>query len=157
MRNTGRFDETKKLIIVRGLRGLEAGDPVPDYVSRSRRRDWWRQGWVAYEEDADELVEAERARLKEYVEMAEGAKIQVEGPEVQVEGPAIAAQEDENPIPEEPMALGAEEGERGWWKVSFSDGTTKKMRKKDVQDLGLLEPDEDDEDDGHQSADTPGA
>ena len=149
MRNTGRFDETKKLIVIRGLRGLEAGDPVPDYVSRSRRRDWWRQGWVAYKEDAAKLVEEEKARLEAYVEMAEKAKLEAQQPEIE-------EPEEDNLPPDEPMALAAEEGEKGWWTVSFSDGNSRKMRKKDVQELGLLEPDGD-EDDGHQGSDTPGA
>lgn len=114
-RNRGRFDYSKPLVAAIGFRGMQSGDTVV-HGSRSKRAEWWRRGWVQYAEHADQVEEKQETAPTEDKQLASDVET---GEEVE--------------------AVSAEEGDRGWWVVTFSDGSIKKMRFAAVEELGLVD------------------
>lgn len=119
----GRFNPKAPMVVIAPFAGLRPGDPVPKAQYAKLRR-WWRRGWVANSHDLpDEVL----AQIDRFLSSAPVEEVQAEQ---DVETPA---EEHEEIVP-----LTAEEGSPGWWDVLFSDGSIKKMRRSQVEELGLV-------------------
>ena len=104
------------MVYLRPFARNSVGDPVRK-CSASRLKRWFRQGIIGYAEDVDQ-PKAEPRPTPVETSFQEGG--------------------DQNNEVSDPRPVNAVEGGRGWWTVTFSDGSEKKMRKPDVEDLGLL-------------------
>lgn len=117
----GIFNPRDQMVVLAPFMQMRPGQPSPR-GSYSKLRLWWRRGYIAARKDVDpaflKQIEADYAEA-----CTPKAKVEEE-----VIGPATA--------------LSAVEGERGWWTVSFDDGTEQKMRKAQVAELGLIQIEE---------------
>jgi hypothetical protein len=139
-----------RLVMVRSVNGALAGQICPETRSWRTRRRWYYNGWAA---KLDQLPETEREKLDpDVLAYLEGVDEQKPEETPSVPETTSSAEntfvepdvEDGAGATEETVtAVSAEEGEKGWWTVTFDDGTTQKMRKSAVEALGLLEADED--------------
>ncbi|MGI9491974.1 MAG: hypothetical protein ACR2QF_06195 [Geminicoccaceae bacterium] len=124
-----RFDPRLPMVFVRPWAGFRTGDPVP-------KMRWFRKRRLY------------RLRAIEYAEVPEPVEETAQPPTI--EAPVETTGE------EDVVAVSAEEGAKGWWEVTYSDGSTKKTRRAEVEDLGLLDSVQEPDgvvDDGHQSPD----
>ena len=120
----GRFNPKAPMAVIAPFAGLRPGDPVPK-ASYSRLRKWWRRGWIANSHELPETAPDLPPELQDSPVEAGSSQ----PPETVVE-PRTQT--------EEPKPVTAEEGLAGWWEVLFDDGSTRKMRKSQVEDLGLI-------------------
>lgn len=120
----GRFHPRSEMVVLKRFMQMSPGQPVPK-ASASRKRIWWRRGCIA----ARDQVPAKVLKELDAIYAEKIAKTRA----------PISVEAVEEPDPVEPTtALRAEEGDKGWWKVSFDDGSEKKMRRADVETLGLI-------------------
>ena len=141
--------------MVRSLQGANAGEICPESRSHRTRRRWWYNRWAV---TLDQLNEGELEKLDEEVAAyLRGDDVEQEENEADptpppAEDPVVEndledgeASDDETVEDgdETVTAVSAEEGKQGWWEVTFSDGTKQKMRRTEVLELGLLEPEDD--------------
>lgn len=134
------------MVVTRPFWGFHPGQDVPK-ATFSRRRLWWRRGWIACR---SELSGKDQKEIEAKAKAFENSR----APELQArkkrhaanlraaqEKVGISPPPQTEPPQEEPPreALSAEEGAKGWWNVLFDDGSEMKMRRDDVIALGLLE------------------
>lgn len=130
----GIFNPRDEMVVLTPFMQMRPGQPCPR-GSYSKLRLWWRRGYIAARKDVD-------PEMLKQIEKDYAGSVHQDAPtpvkETSVED-RIPEQEEEV---SEPTALMAEEGTKGWWKVSFDDGTEKSMRRADVESLGLLGSDD---------------
>lgn len=130
-RPKGKFFPKEDFVVAERFMQFKVGQDLPR-CSWSKMRVWWRRGMIEYKDP--------EAVAKKYEQKAQKAK-EPEKAEGETAGEAPVEQDgvEDEPMIETVTAVSADEGEKGWWNVTFDDGTEKKMRKADVAALGLLE------------------
>ena len=113
----GAFVPQQGMVAIMPFAVYKPGDVIPP-ASYNTLRKWWRRGWVCAPEF---LTDEERKAFSAPKPAPEPAAVSSE--------PATV-----NTV----SAVSATPTGSGWWEVTFSDGTSQKMRRADVEELGLV-------------------
>ena len=109
-----RMYKNRPVVATVSFGGLRAGEVLPP-MPFSRLRRILARGWAVYQDGVENTEPTVEPDSDQTVSGNSG-----EGED-------------------EPKAVSAEEGNQGWWLVTFSDGSKKNMRRSSVEDLGLIE------------------
>lgn len=141
----GRFNPRQPMVVIKACHQMKIGFPVAR-MSYSKTRVFWRRGWVA---NVSELSEEQLEEIGYVPEREVQAEGKVDDASGQVdEGVEATEAEGETAVEEEPLeevgggeleVISFQEGSMGWWTLLLSDGTERKVRTKEMGELGLLE------------------
>lgn len=127
----GKFIPREPMVFVHPYAGYRSGQMVPR-ATYNRLRRWWRMGMICQ----ISILTKEECKDLGIVDMV-FKKSSGKEQTAPAKDPQLAS-DVEGGEASEPTPVTAEEGEKGWYRVLFSDGSEKSMRRSAVEDLGLL-------------------
>ena len=107
-RRLGRFNPKARLVAMVPFNGLDVGDTVPR-ASYAKMRRWWRRGWVANEHVVSSVFADAPPR----------------------------GLDDSVPDVGDKIVETVEETGKGWFRVTFSDGSEMRLRRNELADFGI--------------------